>query len=189
MADVHRGLIGVNFDRSSICSIDGRAGDLRYRGYSIHELAERSSFEETAYLLLKGDLPTREELTAFDRQLKEARTLPPPIIDLIGLLAEGHPMAVLRTAVSALAVFDPEVRDTSPAATHRKAVRVISQLPMVVAAHHRIRQGVEPIEPTADLGHAANFLYMLDGNVPGVHLRSLMDTDLILQAEHWSNPS
>lgn len=186
---VHRGLIGIYFDRSAICSIDGKAGDLRYRGYSIHDLAEHSSFEETAYLLLQGQLPTRDQLESFDAALKEARVLPGPVIDLIRTLQAGHPMDVLRTAVSALAVFDPEVRDTSPGATLRKAIRLVSQVPMIVAAHHRIRRGEDPIVPDPALGHAANFLYMLDGAVPSARLASMMDVDMILHAEHGSNAS
>ena len=186
---VHRGLIGVHFDRSGICSIDGKAGDLRYRGYSIHDLAGRSSFEETAYLLLNGQLPTRDQLAAFDGALKEARVLPGPVVDLIRSLESGHPMDVLRTAVSALAVFDPEVRDTSAEGTLRKAVRLVSQVPMIVAANHRIRQKQDPVAPDPALGHAANFLYMLEGVVPGARLASMMDVDLILHAEHGSNAS
>lgn len=187
--ELHRGLINVYFDRSAICSIDGRAGNLRYRGYSIHDLAEHSSFEETVFLLLNGRLPTAGELRTFDAELKNARVLPGPVVDLLRSLQSGHPMDVLRTAVSALAVFDPEVRDTSPGATLRKAVRAVSQVPMVVAAHHRIRQGEHPIPPDDALGHAANFLYMLQGEVPSRRLASLMDTDLILHAEHGSNAS
>ena len=187
--EVHRGLIGVYFDRSSICSIDGAAGDLRYRGYSIHDLAESASFEETAYLLLHGDLPSRSELVAFDAALKDARVLPSPVVDLIGSVAAGHPMDVLRTAVSALAVFDPEVRDTSPAATRRKAIRAISQVPMIVAAHHRLRSGQALVAPDPKLGQAANFLYMLDAKTPSARVASLIETDLVLHAEHGPNAS
>src|SRR5215203_1716012 len=103
--DIHRGLAGVYFDRSRVGYIDGRAGELRYRGYSIHDLAERSTFEETCYLLLKGDLPTRGELDAFDTALKAARVLPSPIYDIIRIVKSGHPVDVLRTAVSALGAF------------------------------------------------------------------------------------
>ncbi|OGN87194.1 MAG: citrate (Si)-synthase [Chloroflexi bacterium GWC2_73_18] len=186
---VHRGLIGVHFDRSSTCFIDGQAGELRYRGYSIHDLAAHSSFEEAAYLLLRGELPTRHELAAFDAELKVARSLPAPIVDIIGMVKDGHPMDVLRTAVSALAVFDPEVADTSPEATARKGVRLVSQMPMIVAAHHRIREGREPVPPDGALGHAANFLYMLKGEVPSAGVATLMDTDMVLHAEHGSNAS
>ncbi len=136
---IFRGLKGVYFDRSPCTFIDGRAGELRYRGYSIHDLAEQSSFEETAYLLLHGDLPTAAQLERFDRELKAARTLPGPIHDIIRTIRGAHPMDVLRTAASALAAFDPEVGDNSRGATLRKGVRLTAQVAMIVAAHSRIR--------------------------------------------------
>src|SRR5262249_34490553 len=105
---IHRGLKGVYFDRSPCTFIDGRAGDLRYRGYSIHDLAEQWAFEEVAWLLLHGALPTSVELAAFDRDLKSARELPQPIYDVIRTMKSAHPIDALRTAVSALAAFDPE---------------------------------------------------------------------------------
>jgi citrate synthase len=187
--DVHRGLKGVYFDRSRVCFIDGRAGELSYRGYSIHDLAERSTFEETCYLLLHGELPTREQLGHFDAQLKAARTLPPAVHDIVRALARAHPMDVLRTAVSALAAFDPDVADNSPQATLRKGIRLTSQVPMIVAAHDNVRNGREPVAASADLAHAANFLYMLKGERPSASTARLMDIDMILHAEHGSNAS
>src|SRR5579862_2041265 len=114
---IHRGLKGVYFDRSPCTFIDGRIGELRYRGYSIHDLAEHSTFEETAWLLLRGDLPTASQLGEFDRELKAARTLPEPIYDIVRTVKAAHPMDVLRTAASALAAFDPEATDNSASAT------------------------------------------------------------------------
>jgi len=187
--DIHRGLSGVYFERSRVCYIDGRAGELRYRGYSIHDLAERSTFEETCYLLLKGELPGKEELARFDADLKAARKLPPEISKLIELTRNAHPMDVLRTAVSALAAFDPDVADNSPQAIVRKGVRLASQVPMIVAAHEHIRNGRAPVGPDPALGHAANFLYMLKGVAPSADAARLMDTDMILHAEHGSNAS
>jgi citrate synthase len=187
--EIHRGLKGVYFDRSRVCYIDGRAGVLRYRGYSIHDLAERSSFEETCYLLLHGELPTREQLGRFTSELKAARTLPAEIHELIRLVKTAHPMDVLRTAVSALAAFDPEVADNSPAAIVRKGVRLASQVPMIVAAHEHIRNGRTPVAPDPGLGHAANFLAMLKGTAPSADAARLMDTDMILHAEHGANAS
>lgn len=186
---IHRGLAGVYFDRSETCFIDGRAGKLQYRGYSIDDLAEHSTFEETAYLLLHGGLPTRAQLDAFDAELKAARALPGPVLDAIRLVRDAHPMDVLRTAVSALAAFDPETGDKSHDATLRKGVRLTAQAPTAVMAHHAIRQGRDPVEPRADLSHAANFLYMLGGEAPSEDAARLMDTDLILHAEHGSNAS
>ena len=187
--EIHRGLKGVHFDRSRVCFIDGRAGELRYRGYSIHDLAERATFEETCYLLLRGELPTATELAAFDAELKAARKLPAPINDIVRSIRDAHPMDVLRTAVSALAAFDDEVADNSPAATLRKGIRLTSQVPIIVAAHDHIRNGREPVAPHPDLPHAANFLYMLQGREPSPEAARLMDMDMILHAEHGSNAS
>ena len=138
---IHRGLKGVYFERSPTTFIDGRAGELRYRGYSIHDLAQNSTFEETSYLLLRGELPTKAELDEFDGELKTGRQLPGEIYDLIGTVKAGHPMDVLRTATSALAAFDQDAGDNSPEATLRKGIRLTSQVPMIVTAHHHIRNG------------------------------------------------
>ncbi len=186
---IHRGLKGVYFERSPTTFIDGRAGDLRYRGYSIHDLAQHSTFEETSYLLLKGDLPTRAQLDEFDGELKAGRTLPEPVYDLIGTVKDAHPMDVLRTAVSALAAFDPDAADNSPEATLRKGIRLTSQVPMIVTAHHQIRDGNDPVAPDDSLGHAANFLQMLKDEPPSEDAAGLMDMDFVLHAEHGSNAS
>jgi citrate synthase len=186
---IHRGLKGVYFDRSRVCLIDGRAGELRYRGYSIHDLAERSTFEETCYLLLYGELPSRAELARFDEELRHARTLPDALYDIIGTVKHAHPMDVLRTAVSALAAFDADAADNGEDAVRRKGVRLTSQVPMVIAAHEQIRNGRDPVAPDPALGHAANFLHMLKGSPPGPDAARLMDVDMILHAEHGSNAS
>ena len=186
---IQRGLRGVYFDRSPCTFIDGKAGELRYRGYSIHDLAEHSSFEETAWLLLNGALPTRQQLAAFDAELKASRTLPPAVVDIIRAIKSAHPMDVLRTATSALSAFDPETADNSREATLRKAVRLTSQVPMIVAAHSRIRAGEEPVAADQTLGHAANLLWMLTGKKPSADAAQLIDRDLILHAEHGSNAS
>lgn len=187
--DIHRGLKGVYFDRSAVCFIDGRAGELRYRGYSIHDLAVQSTFEETCYLLMYGELPSKAQLAEFDAGMKAARTLPAPILDVIKAVRTAHPMDVLRTAVSALAAFDPETADNSREATLRKGMRLTSQVPMIVAAHSHIRADRAPIAPDMNLGHAANFLYMLTGKAPSADTARLMDTDMILHAEHGANAS
>ncbi len=187
--EIHRGLKGVHFDRSPTTFIDGRAGELRYRGYSIHDLARYSTFEETAFLLLHGELPTTEELRAFDAELRAARSLPDQIFDIIRSVKDAHPMEVLRTAVSALGAFDPEVADNTAEAIRRKGIRLTSQVPVIAAAHHHIRNGREPVMPGGALGHAANFLYMLKGEEPSDDSASLMDTDMVLHAEHGANAS
>ena len=187
--EIRRGLKDVYFDRSKVCFIDGRAGELRYRGYSIHDLAPNSTFEETCYLLLHGELPNRAQLRAFEAELKAARALPGEILRIIEVVKLAHPMDVLRTAVSALAATDAEVVDNSSAATLRKAVRLTAQVPMIVAAHEQIRNGRAPLAPDPALPHAANFLWMLKGTKPSADAARLMDTDMILHAEHGANAS
>lgn len=187
--EIHRGLKGVYLDRSASTLIDGRAGDLRYRGYSIHDLAEHSTFEETAYLLLRGELPTAAELAAFDAELKAGRALPDPLYDILRQVKDAHPMDGLRTAVSALATFEDDVADLSPEATLRKGIRLTSQVPMIVTAQARMRAGKDPVPPDPTLGHAANFLYMLSGETPRPQAAKVMDTDLVLHADHGSNAS
>ncbi len=186
---IHRGLKGVYFDRSPATYIDGQAGELRYYGYSIHDLAEHSTFEETAYLLLHAELPDQAELAEFDRSLKAERQLPEPIFEIIKSICTAHPMDVLRTAVSALAAFDPDTADNSAEATIRKGIRLSSQLPIIVASHQRLREGKALIAPNQTLGHAANFLAMLSGDPPSEGAARLMDLDFILHAEHGSNAS
>ena len=186
---IHRGLKGVYFERSATTFIDGRAGELRYRGYSIHDLAAHSTFEETAYLLFHGELPTASQLATFDAELKAARSLPDPVIEVLRRVASAHPMDALRTAVSALAAFDPEVGDNSPEATRRKGLRLTSQVPMLVAAQEQLRNDRQPVAPDPELSHAANFLYMLKGERPSIDAAKLMDTDFVLHAEHGSNAS
>ncbi len=187
--EIHRGLNGVYFDRSGTSDIDGKAGELRYRGYSIHDLAQHSSFEEVSYLLFYGQLPTRVQLEAFDAELKAARALPDGVIEVIRAVQGAHPMDVLRTAVSAMAAFDPETADNSREATIRKGIRLTSQVPMIVAAHHRIRQGLPIVPPDNTLNHAGNFLAMLKGERPSEDAVELMDMDLVLHAEHGTNAS
>ncbi len=186
---IQRGLIGVYFDRSPCTFIDGKAGELRYRGYSIHDLAERSTFEEAAWLLLHGELPTRQQLASFVDELKAARKLPDPIRDVITIMKSAHPMDVLRTAVSALAAFDSETSNNSREATLRKAVRLTSQVPVIVATHSRLRDGQPPVPADGNLSHAANLLWMLKGEKPSSDAAQLIDRDLILHAEHGSNAS
>lgn len=186
---IHRGLKGVYFERSETSFIDGRAGELRYRGYSIDDLARNATFEEIAYLLLLGELPTRAQLADFDGQLKSARELPGEVLRILEHLRAAHPMEVLRTAGSALGAYDPDVDDHSDAAVIRKGIRLTSQVPLLVAAHHRIRNGQAPVEPMDDLNHAAHFLYSLTGQVPTEDSARLMDLDMVLHAEHGSNAS
>lgn len=186
---INRGLRDIYFERTQSSFIDGREGKLLYRGYSIHDLAEKSTFEETAYLLLYGKLPTRPELAEFEAQLRRDRQLPEPVYRIIETVKHAHPMDVLRTATSALGAFDPEGRDKSPEATIRMGIRLSSQVPTIVTAHYAIRNGRQPTAPSPTLGHAANFLYMFHGKAPTPAAARLMDKDFILHAEHGSNAS
>ena len=186
---INRGLKGVYFERSGISSIDGRAGELRYRGYSIHDLAEHSTFEETAFLLLREELPDAAALDAFDTSLRNQRALPPAIVEIVRSLQKSHPMEVLRTAVSALGALDETADDNSPESVLQKGLALTAQVPTIVAAHNRLRAGLDVVAPDPELSHAANFLYMLKGNRPSAEAAALMDKDMILHAEHGSNAS
>ncbi len=186
---INRGLKGVYFERSAVSDIDGAAGRLCYRGYSIDDLATRASFEEVAYLLLHDELPDAGDLADFDASLRHARDLPPQLFDVIRAVSSGHPMDVLRTAVSALAAFDPKSALCSEGAFLEAGIRLIAQVPVIVAAHHAIRNGRDPVAPNPDLGHAANWLWMLTGKRPSENAARLMDVDFILHAEHGANAS
>ena len=187
--DIHRGLADVYFDRTESSFIDGKEGVLLYRGYNIHDLAEKSTFEETSYLLIHGKLPTRSELSAFDAQLKSARNIPDEVVEIIRAIKHSHPMDVLRTATSALSSFDPDAGDNSAEATLRKGLRLISQVPTIITTHHAIREGRTPTAPRDDLSHAANFLHMFHGEEQDEDTNLLMDKDFIIHAEHGSNAS
>lgn len=186
---INRGLKGVYFERSAVSDIDGAAGELSYRGYSIHDLATRSSFEEVCYLLIHGELPNAGELAAFDARMKAARHLPPEVFDIISACKHGHPMDVLRTAVSALAALEPDSQQVGEEAFVANGLRLTSQVPMIIAAHEAIRNGRDPVAPDATLGHAANWLWMLKGEKPSEDAARLADVDFILHAEHGSNAS
>ncbi len=187
--ELKRGLQGVYIDKTLSSFIDGAEGKLLYRGYSIHDLAEKSTFEETVYLLLYGKLPNQGELDDFDALLRANRSIPAEVIEIIRLVKNAHPMDVLRTAVSALAAYDPDVADNSLEATLRKGIRLTAQAPTIVTAHARINSGEAPVEPNPDLNQAANFLYMLFGKEPTPAESRLMEKDFILHAEHGINAS
>ncbi len=187
--ELHRGLRDVHIDRTRSSFIDGDVGKLLYRGYNIDDLATQSTFEETIYLLLYSDLPTQAQLDAFDAELRANRSLPDEVLEVIRLTQKAHPMDVLRTAVSALSAYDPETEDNSIEATLRKGIRLTAQASTIVAAHANIREGKDPIAPNPNLNHAANFLYMLFGEVPDPEDAKLIDKDFILHAEHGINAS
>ncbi|MYF89256.1 MAG: citrate (Si)-synthase [Boseongicola sp. SB0676_bin_33] len=186
---INRGLMGVHFDRSAVSDIDGAAGRLYYRGYTIDDLATNATFEEVAHLLIMGELPSAGELAAFDARLKASRVLPDEIVDIVRATSDGHPMNVLRTAVSALAALESGAQDASEEGMLENGIRLTAQVPMIIAAHHAIRSGREPAKPDPSLGHAGNWLWMLKGEPPSEDAARLADVDFILHAEHGANAS
>ena len=189
-APVSQGLEGVVVLESKICFVDGLEGRLLYEGYNIHDLAEHATFEEVAYLLWHGDLPTRDQLDRLNLDLAAARALPEPVMELMKAFpTDALPMDVLRTAVSALGVYDPEGRDNSAEANVRKSVRLTAQMGTVVAAAERLRTGKPPVPPDRDLSHAANFLYMLWGKKADADSVRALDIALVLHADHELNAS
>ncbi|MFW9930337.1 MAG: citrate synthase [Candidatus Thorarchaeota archaeon] len=190
MPEVKTGLQGVVIATSEICSIDGQQGRLVYRGYEISDLAENSTFEEVVYLLWYGRLPNRGELDGLKKQLAENRPVAPEILEFLKRLPPAqHPMETLRTAISALSLYDPESEDISEEANRRKAVRLTAQMGTIVAAYARIREGKAVVAPDPSLGHAANFLYMLTGEMPNEQDARWFDIALILHADHSFNAS
>src|SRR5712671_1694733 len=185
-----KGLEGIVATNSSICYIDGDRGVLAYRGIDIHELADHSSFEETCYLLWFGRLPKRSELKDLQQRLAQERHLDPAIIEFLRNVPKtALPMDVLRTAVSALAFYDADEKNNDHDANVRKAIRLTSQIAMIVAAYDRIRKGKPVVEADRSLSHAANFLLQLNGTKPSSTAERALDIALILHADHESNAS
>lgn len=185
-----RGLKGVVAADSSICDVDGDVGKLIYRGYNIDDLAVNSSFEEVAYLLFQGELPTAAELIEFKATLAKHRAIEPELLAFLKGMPRGTPpMTALRSAVSVSAHYDRLAEDCSPQANFEKSVRMTAEMVSLVAAIRRLGDGLEPIAPLPELGHAANFLYMLNGKVPSADAEKAMDLILILHAEHGLNAS
>ncbi len=185
-----KGLEGVVATNSSICYIDGDRGILAYRGIDIHELADNSSFEETCYLLWFGRLPKRDELKDLQQKLAGERKLDPAIIDFLRRAPKtALPMDVLRTAVSALSFYDAEDRKNDHEANVHKAIRLTSEIAMIVAAYDRIRKGKNVVEPDKSLSHSANFLLQLNGTKPSSTAERALDIALILHADHELNAS
>jgi citrate synthase len=189
-AQAARGLENVVVASTKLSAIDGAAGRLSYAGYDIHDLAERATYEEVLFLLWYGELPKARELHDFNARLLAERSLSESELALVrGIPAAGHGMDALRTLVSGLAQLDPHADDLSPAQVERIGVRVAAKLPALIAAWDRARRGLTPIGPDANLAHAANFLYMLHGQVPSPAAARAFDTYLVLLAEHGLNAS
>ncbi|HKC92469.1 MAG TPA: citrate synthase [Nitrospira sp.] len=190
MHEFSPGLAGVPAARSSISFVDGQSGLLEYRGIRIEELAEHSSFLESTYLLLYDQLPTQSQIDRFTADVAQHRRIKYRIRDLIKCLPEhGHPMDALQAAVAALGMFYPASNILARQVQYWSAVRLIAKLPTIVAAYYRLRRGDEQIQPRDDLDYASNFLYMLTEIVPDPLIAKVLDTCLILHAEHTMNAS
>lgn len=186
------GLEGVIAGISTISEIDVEHSRLEYRGYNVHDLAEKGSFEETAYLLLFEKLPNKAELEEFRHKLAEERDVPSQVYDALKAMPKNsHPMDMIRTAYSVLAPFDPDytVPSTDDAANLRKAVRIVAKAGTMVANGHRIRKGLEPLKPKPEHNTAQNFLYLMGGEEPKAKTVQVMDASLTLYAEHGYNAS
>jgi len=187
---LNTGLRGVTIASTKISDVKGAEGKLVYRGYRVKDLAGKTSFEEVVYLLLFERLPDQEALVGFKKQIAEQRAVPEEILSAMKAMPkDALPMDVLQAAVPMMASYDPDLRKTDIDSTTRMAVRLIARFATIVAAWDRIRNGKDPVAPDPSLSQAANFLYMLNGEVPDDELAGFMDTGLVLHAEHSFNAS
>src|ERR1700739_1094265 len=181
------GLAGVIAGETSICWVDPNAG-LMYRGYDIHDTAQKESFEEVAYLLLNGELPNGKQLVEFTQQIAAERALPGPVTEMLRLLPGAtHPMDMLRTGVSMLSAFDKDLSDNSHDANIRKSIRLIARVSTLITDGYRIANGQKPLPEKPELSQAANFFYKLDGKVPEDWKTRMLDTIFNLYADHEFN--
>src|SRR5437899_810809 len=187
------GLEGVIAGESALCEVDEGAAGLRYRGYAIGDLAEKATFEEVAYLLLFGKLPTRKELGDFTAQLQTQWPLPGPVEAFIGVVPpSAHPMDILRTGVSLLGMTDPDAADHSREANLRKSVRLLAQIPILIANAHRLAHAKRQVQPKQEMSFAENLLYLLTdrhGDEQAKAMARVLNLSLILYAEHEFNAS
>jgi citrate synthase len=187
---LNTGLRGFKVASTRISDVDGAVGKLVYRGYLAKDLAGKISFEELVYLLIYEKLPRKDEFENFKDQLVAERQIPPELIEALETRPkDALPMDILQSAVSMLAHHDPDTKEQSLEASNRMAIKLIAKFPTIVAAWDRIRNNNKPVEPNPDLGHAANFLYMLKGTIPDEELSGFFDTCLVLHAEHSFNAS
>ncbi len=187
------GLDGVLAGETALCHVDEGEGGLRYRGYAVSELADKARFEEVAYLLLLGKLPTRRELQDFSTRLAASCILPGPVEAFLGVAPPAaHPMDILRTSVSLLGMTDPDSSDSSHDANVRKAIRLMAQIPLIVATAHRLANGKPPVEPQVGLSFAENLLFLLTDrrdDATANAMARVLDVSLTLYAEHEFNAS
>ncbi|MDP2644800.1 MAG: citrate/2-methylcitrate synthase [Desulfobacterales bacterium] len=187
---LNTGLRGFKVATSRISDVNGDIGKIVYRGYLVQDLAENASFEEVVYLLLFEKLPSQEELAGFKERLAVESRIPAALVAALKTRpADALPMDILQAGVAMLAHHDPDVRQHTPEATTRMGLRLIARIPAILAAWDRIRNGQEPLDPAAGLGHAASFLYMLQGREPEAEVARFMDVALTLHAEHTFNAS
>jgi citrate synthase len=186
----YKGLVGIYVDESKITYIDGEAGRLYYRGYSLEDLVENSNFEEVVYLLLYGNLPTKDELAGLKYKLIAEREIPDNILVILkSFPRETTRIELLRTAISALSLYDPDDYDFSEAANIRKGIRIIAKIPTILAFSHRIQSNLPLVEPSEELSHAGNYYYMMTGSEPDEEFTSAFDKVLICHADHSINSS
>ena len=187
---INSGLRGVTVASTRISDVNGNEGKLIYRGFLVGDLAQNAGFEEVAHLLLYEKLPDQEELKKFKVLLKEKREIPEALIEILRLTPkDAQPMDILQTVTSLLAVYDPDIKSEAYEGFLKMGIRLIAKIPTAVAAWHRIRSGLEPVSPSDELDHAANFLYMLKGELPDKDVAGFFDVGLLLHAEHSFNAS
>jgi 2-methylcitrate synthase len=187
---IYKGLVGVYADVSAVSKVMPETNSLTYRGYAVQDLCEESNFEEVAYLLWNGELPTAAQLRAFQEEERSQRTLSPALLRVLREIPkDAHPMDAIRTACSFMGLEDPETADVSDAAQRRKAMRLLARLPTAVAATNRLSKGLDPIAPDPALPWCENFFHMVFGKVPQPEVIKSFDVSMILYAEHTFNAS
>jgi 2-methylcitrate synthase len=187
---IYKGLVGVYADVSAVSKVMPETNSLTYRGYAVQDLCEEASFEEVAYLLWHGELPTMAQLKAFQAEERGNRAISPALISVLRAIPrDAHPMDAIRTAVSFMGAEDPEAADVSDAAQRRKAMRLLAKIPSAVAATNRLSKGLEPIAPDPALPFCENFFHMVFGKVPQPEVIKSFDVSMILYAEHTFNAS
>ena len=188
--EIKKGLLGIVVDETTISQVMPDINSLTYRGYAVQDLCEKCNFEEVAYLVLNGDLPNKKQLNKFIKEEKSNRKLSKQILnDIQKMPKKAHPMDVIRTAVSLMSLEDKDVRDNSPVANMRKAIRIFAKTPTALSAYFRTRKGKKIIKPKKKLTFSENFFYMCFGKVPSKDIVKAFDVSLILYAEHSFNVS
>ena len=188
--EIKKGLLGIVVDETTISQVMPDINSLTYRGYAVQDLCEKCSFEEVAYLVLNGDLPKKQELKKFKKELEKNRNITINLKEIIKHMPKkSHPMDVARTIVSVLGLEDKDTSNNSHKATMSKAIRIFSKMPTAIAAFFRVRKGKKIIPPKKNLSFAENFFYMCFGNVPSKDIVKAFDVSLILYAEHSFNVS